>query len=211
MNAIALDQCPPPDNRYERRGSDDTDRVGAAHLWELVEAGYAAVRRTAECQRRDIRMLKHVIAAIACMIAVPMVSHAANTAATTTYQKGVFSDVRQDVADGIVNRGFVIDYTAHIGEMLKRTAKDFGETKPLYANAEGLQFCSARLSREMFAAEPANIALCPYVLVVYEMADKPGVIHVGFRKMPASGSARSRKATTAIEKMLDEIARSATR
>ena len=157
-------------------------------------------------------MLKHIMAAIACLIAVPMASHAANTAATTNYQKkGVFSDVRQDVADGIVNRGFVIDYTAYIGEMLKRTAKDFGETKPLYVNAEGLQFCSARLSREMFAADPANIALCPYVLVIYELADKPGMIHVGYRRMPAGGSARSRKATAAIEKMLDEIAKAATR
>ena len=47
-----------------------------------------------------------------------------------------FEDVKQDISDAIVNRGFVIDYNAMIGDMLERTGKDVGSDKNIYTGAE---------------------------------------------------------------------------
>ncbi len=128
----------------------------------------------------------------------------------TTYQtKAPFDEVRQDLADAIVNRGYVIDYEAHIGKMLTRTAADVGASKKLFANgrANAMQFCSAVLSRKTMEADASNIAYCPYVLfVVQERSDDPTVT-VGFRRLPERGSAASKSALAAVNKLLDEIAR----
>ncbi len=123
----------------------------------------------------------------------------------TVKSDAAFEDVRQDVSDAIINRGYVIDYSAKIGEMLDRTRSDVGSTKRVYANAETVQFCSAVLSRKAMEADPANIAFCPYVVFFYETADEPGVVHVGFRKLPEDGSAESKEAKGVINRLLTEI------
>lgn len=123
--------------------------------------------------------------------------------------KGDYFDIRLDLADAIINRGYVVDHEAMIGEMLNRTAGDVGAEKTVYANAEALQFCSAVVSRRAMEADPANIAFCPYVLFIYERADQPGTVHLGFRRMPESGSEASREALAAVNALLDEIAREA--
>ena len=58
-------------------------------------------------------------------------------------------------------------------------------------------------------ADAANIAFCPYVLFVYELADKPGTVTVGFRRMPETGSDATRQALAAVNALLDEIVREA--
>lgn len=116
-----------------------------------------------------------------------------------------FDDVRQDVSDAIVNRGFVIDYEAMIGDMLERTAADVGASQDLYAHADTMQFCSAVLSRAAMEADPANIAYCPYVVFVYELAGQPGSVTVGFRHLPVRGSDASKAALTEINTLLEEI------
>ena len=110
-----------------------------------------------------------------------------------------FPDVMADLEDAVINRGYVIDYHGHIGEMLKRTAADVGAAKPLYRNAEFLQFCSAVVSRGAMEADIANIAYCPYVLFAYEAEAAPGVVKVGFRQLPA-GDGRD-----AVNALLGEI------
>ena len=60
-----------------------------------------------------------------------------------------FENVKEDVVSAVTKRGFVVDYTAYIGTMLDRTAKDVGAGKQVYARAEAVQFCSAVLSRKM--------------------------------------------------------------
>ena len=132
---------------------------------------------------------------------------AAQTAAFAkiTQKKGAFEDVRQDVADAIVARGFVIDYTARIGEMLSRTAKDVGATTEVYKSAVAMQFCSAKLSRDMFEADPATIAFCPYVIAVYELTAKPGIVHIAYRRFPSIASRPTRKTVAAVQRTLDEI------
>jgi uncharacterized protein (DUF302 family) len=116
-----------------------------------------------------------------------------------------FDTLKQDVADAIVDRGYVIDHTSLIGKMLDRTGGDVGSTRKLYSDAETVQFCSAVLSRTMMEADPSNIALCPFVIFYYERADQPGVVYVGYRELEERGSESSEAAIKAINRLLREI------
>jgi uncharacterized protein (DUF302 family) len=124
-------------------------------------------------------------------------------------KKGSFDDVRFELSNAIVGKGLVIDYNGKVGEMLARTGADVGSTKPIYKQAEYFSFCSAKLSRAMMEAEPANVALCPYVMFVYELAGKPGEIMVGYRKLPTGGPAAGKVAISEIYALLDGLARAA--
>lgn len=123
--------------------------------------------------------------------------------------KASFSDVKQDLADAIINRGYIVDYNARIGEMLDRTGKDVGSTKAVFKSAETVQFCSAVLSRKMMEADPANIAFCPYVIFYYERADEPGTVYVGFRELDEHGSEASEISKKTINKLLKDIIKEA--
>ncbi|RST84438.1 DUF302 domain-containing protein [Aquibium carbonis] len=118
---------------------------------------------------------------------------------TTHETQSPFASVIADLEDAVVNRGYVIDYHGHIGEMLKRTAGDVGAAMPLYREAEFLQFCSAVVSRKAMEADMGNIAFCPYVLFAYETEAEPGKVVVGFRRLPA-GPGRDE-----VNALLDEI------
>jgi hypothetical protein len=130
----------------------------------------------------------------------------------TTYRSTApFDEVRQDLADAIINRGYVIDYEAYIGKMLARTAADVGASQTLFAEgrANSMQFCSAVLSRNTMEADVMNIAYCPYVLFVFqERLDDP-VVTIGFRRLPERGSEESKATLAIVNKLLDDIAREA--
>ena len=135
---------------------------------------------------------------------------AAHAAEITEYVvEAPYENVRQDLGDGVINRGYKIDYEAFIGDMLARTSQDVGGKKKIYNKAEFIQFCSAVLSRDAMEADPANIAFCPYILFVYERADHPGKVHVGFRRLDEQGSDASKAALAKINAVLDEIAKEA--
>jgi len=121
-----------------------------------------------------------------------------------------FDDVKQNIADAIINRGYLIDYTGHIGDMLKRTAADVGATRAIFTNAETVQFCSAVLSRKMLEPDPGNIVYCPYVVFYYERADQPGTVYAGHRHLGPGTSPESTAAIDTINKLLDDIVREAT-
>ncbi|WP_454289355.1 DUF302 domain-containing protein [Rhizobium arsenicireducens] len=122
----------------------------------------------------------------------------------TTYTTDApFSEVIADLEDAVVNRGFVVDYHGHIGDMLDRTAGDIAGSKPLYKGAEILQFCSATISRTAMEADIGNIAYCPYVLFAYEPVEDPGKVTLGFRRLPDGGG------RDAVNTLLEEIAREA--
>jgi uncharacterized protein (DUF302 family) len=128
-----------------------------------------------------------------------------------TYSKaGKFEDVRDDLRLAIEGRGLVIDYESFVNRMLERTGKDVGSSRKLYADAQAFVFCSAALSRKTMEADPANISLCPYTIVVYETAAKPGTVHVSYqRPWRPDGSAASKAALKEVEALLDGIAREA--
>ncbi|RVU38177.1 DUF302 domain-containing protein [Hwanghaeella grinnelliae] len=116
---------------------------------------------------------------------------------------GAFADAAFEVESAIVDRGLVVDYTSHVGEMLKRTKEDVGGSKTIFENADIFLFCSAVLSREMMEADPANIVHCPYKMMVTESGDGSGKVQVGYPVMPDGPMKK-------VEALLDEIARSVT-
>ncbi|MEG3618218.1 DUF302 domain-containing protein [Magnetovibrio sp. PR-2] len=124
--------------------------------------------------------------------------------------KAAFDDVVSDAENAVINQGLVIDFRADVGEMLARTMKDVGGKKKVYNNAKMLMFCSAKYTREAVEADPTNIMFCPYSMMVFELADEPGTVHVGYRVPKRGGSIESRQALLAIENLLDTIAQEAT-
>lgn len=129
--------------------------------------------------------------------------------------KAAFDEVFQDLKDAIINRGFVIDFTGHVDTMLERTSgvagsvTKSGEKSP-YLHAKYVQFCSAKLTHESVSANPYNLAICPYVVFIFESRAKPGTIVVGYRKPQAGPSKLSRAAFAKITKLLADIATEAT-
>ncbi len=128
-----------------------------------------------------------------------------------TYSKAAkFDDVREDLKLAIEGRGLVLDHESFVNRMLERTAKDVGSARKLYTDAQAFVFCSAVLSRKTMEADPANVAFCPYNMVVYATAQQPGTVHVAYKRpWRPDGSAASRAALKEVERLLDGIAREA--
>jgi uncharacterized protein (DUF302 family) len=129
-----------------------------------------------------------------------------------TYSKkgAKFEDVRDELKLAIESKGLVIDYESFVNRMLERTGKDVGSARKLYTDAQAFVFCSAALSRRTMEADPANMAMCPYSIVVYERVSAPGTVHVAYRRpWRPDGSAASKAALKEVEALLDAIARAA--
>lgn len=127
----------------------------------------------------------------------------------TAVSKSSFEDVKFELNNAIVNRGLVIDYTGRLADMLARTGKDVGSEKQIYRHAEYVTFCSAKLSRAMMEADPANIAMCPYVIFFYETAAKPGEVVVGYRRPVLRGNDKSKAALKEVDALLAGILKDA--
>ena len=128
-----------------------------------------------------------------------------------TYSKTAkFEDVLEDVKLAIQGKGLVIDYESFVNRMLERTGKDVGSARKIYADAQAFVFCSAALSRKTMEADPANAAFCPYSMMVYATAQRPGTVHVSYKRpWRPDGSSASRAALKEVEALLDGIARAA--
>lgn len=129
--------------------------------------------------------------ALACLLGTPVV---AGDAVSVPFD-GSFDDATFAVESAIVNRGLVIDFTSHVGDMLNRTGADVGSDTQIFKAADIFVFCSAVLSREMMEADPLNIAHCPYGVFVAE--DEAGV-SVGYRRYPEGPMQK-------VEQLLAEI------
>ncbi len=138
------------------------------------------------------------------------VALAAGPHPVVTYsKKAKFEDVRDDLKLAIESKGLVIDYHAHINQMIERTGKDVGSTRRIYVDLQAFVFCSAVLSRKMMEADAANAAMCPYSITVYARASEPDRVHVAYRRpWRPDGSAASKAALKEVETLLDGIARS---
>lgn len=158
--------------------------------------------------RRFVLTFFSIMTLIAWLGASP--AHAGWSPFKTYSVEADFDDVTNDVSQAIINQGLVVDFTADVGEMLRRTAKDVGATKQVYNNALMMMFCSAKYTRAAVEADASNIMFCPYSVMVFEPADMPGTVYVGYRPPKAGGSLASRKALLRIETLLDTIAREAT-
>ena len=150
--------------------------------------------------------------AVACVgcIAVQSPVATAQEPALKLYSKSAsYDDVKFELQNAIIGRGLNVDFNGQLSKMLERTGADVGSSKPVYRQAEYFTFCSAKLSRSMMEADPANIGFCPYVVFIYETAAAPGTISVGYRRPPAQGSDASRAALADIDALLDGIVKEA--
>ena len=123
-------------------------------------------------------------------------SAAADEGAKVATAKGKFADVKDDLVAAIEQRGLVVNFTAHVGDMLERTGRDLGKTKKIYDQAEVIEFCSATASRAMTEADPRNLAYCPYTIAIYTLPGKPGLVYLAHREYPR---------TTALKPVADLI------
>ncbi len=143
------------------------------------------------------------------LTAPAMASDLSGPGITVYSTEASIDDVLFDISDAIVNRGYVVDYRSHVGEMLNRTAADVGAEKAIYTAAVITQFCSAVLSRNAMEADPINIAFCPYGIFAFERADKPGMVYVGYRHLVGNDTEASKAALAEVNALLDSIAKEA--
>lgn len=94
---------------------------------------------------------------------------------------GNFDDATFAVESAIIDRGLVIDFVSHVGDMLNRTGADVGSDVAIFTNADIFLFCSAAVSRRVMEADPMNIVHCPYSIFVAETEE--GVM-LGHRTYP---------------------------
>jgi len=119
--------------------------------------------------------------------------------------KGQFGDVKDSLTQAIEGRGLVVSYVAQVAEMLDRTAADLGAKRRIYGAGEVLEFCSAKLSRQMMEADPRNLVFCPYSLAIYTLEDKPGEVFIARKVLPAG------PAYAPIDALLGDIVAEASR
>lgn len=125
-----------------------------------------------------------------------------------------YEDVRDDLKDAIINKGFVIDYVGYVHDMLERTAEATDSVTPLgakspYKNAEYVLFCPAKLTHEAVSATPFAIANCPIAIFVFETGAEPGKINVGYRLPPTTPSRVLRQVNERITALVDSIVKDA--
>lgn len=117
-----------------------------------------------------------------------------------TYEfEGSFDDASFALENTIVGRGLGVDYVAHPGAMLKRTAADVGSDVVLFDAANAYHFCSSELSREVMEIEPMNIAFCPWRIFI---TDQEGRVEIGYRTFPEGEMQR-------VQAFLDSIVKEA--
>jgi len=95
--------------------------------------------------------------------------------------KGNFSDVDKSMRDAILGQGISLAHVLHASDMLKRTGKDFGYDQDVYANAEILEFCSARISQKLARIDPDNIILCPFTISLYTLIKEPDMVYIVYQ------------------------------
>ena len=127
-----------------------------------------------------------------CFLILSLSAYSAKPIKTSSHQmfyktEDTFENVEENLRLAIENQGLVITYTAHVGEMLDRTAKDLGIDHHVYVAANVLEFCSAGLTHEMVAANPEDLVFCPYSVHLYELSAEPGVIYVGYKRPRLDG------------------------
>lgn len=124
--------------------------------------------------------------------------------------EGSFHETLQGVRMAITGRGINIAHTLPASGMLNRTGSAFGIKKNVFAHAEIIEFCSARISHKLIQANPENMVLCPFTISVYQLASDPGHVYLTYRKPFVLKDETSVAATGEIVKLLEGIIRDVT-
>ncbi|MEW6133448.1 MAG: DUF302 domain-containing protein [Pseudomonadota bacterium] len=146
--------------------------------------------------------------ALALLAFASTLAHAADNYVVVFKAQGSYTDVRDFIRMGIESEGLVINNVGHIADMLERTGKDLGATRHVYDHGEQFEFCSATLSRAMMEVDPHAIALCPFIISVYQMSGD-STVYVSYRKPVQTKNAALRKVLREIEQLQIKIIKGA--
>lgn len=113
-----------------------------------------------------------------------------------------YADAREALVDAIEAEGLIPSPPSVFGDMLSRTGPALGEDKPVYAQAEVLHFCSARIAWQMAKENPLNVAQCPLSMAIFTLPGDPSTVRLAWRT--AVGDSVGARAANAL---LDRIAR----
>ena len=75
----------------------------------------------------------------------------------------------------------------------------------VFMRSEIIEFCSAKLSRKMTNADPANVIFCPYSIAIYTTTASPDIVNISYLQLSAIGSKKSRSVLLEVENMLESI------
>lgn len=123
----------------------------------------------------------------------------------TSHTEEDFEGVKEAVEMAIGDQGLIVSGTLHISEMLNRTGKDLG-FKPIYKIAEGVEFCSSKISHLMAQVHPSNVSMCPFTVVIYQLTDEPEKTYLSFRhvSLKGDGEAVEKKIINLLQTVVDE-------
>ncbi|MEM1421099.1 MAG: DUF302 domain-containing protein [Pseudomonadota bacterium] len=155
-----------------------------------------------------LRTITHLILAAALVVGLADAAARADDGKVVYKSESSFEDTAFALESAIVDRGLVIDYQSFIGNMLARTGADVGSDKAIFGDAQIFVFCSAVLSRKMMEADPANVALCPWGVFVYDLPGEPEASYVGYRTL-VDAQTPQEDARREIQALLDDIVREA--
>ena len=115
---------------------------------------------------------------------------------------GRYTDAREALVDAIEGEGLIPSPPSRFGDMLARTGPALDQIDPIYADAEVLHFCSARIAWQLARENPLNIAQCPLAMAIFTLPGEPGRVRLAWRR--AVGSSPG---ATAANALLERIAR----
>jgi hypothetical protein len=118
----------------------------------------------------------------------------------TTKVNDYFNEILHTVRMAIIGRSINIAHVLPASRMLHRTGPDLGYQQDVYADAETLKFCSARISHMLAKANPDNIVLCPFTISVYQLTTEPNEVRISYR-VP-TGRPGSEEAVAEIVKLI---------
>ncbi|MGD2119499.1 MAG: DUF302 domain-containing protein [Chromatiales bacterium] len=151
------------------------------------------------------RTYKAVIAffLISIFAAAPVLAH--DQPVKTTVVEGRFVEILSAVKQAIQGRGINIAHTLPASAMLSRTGPAYGINDHVYAHAESIEFCSAKISHKLAKANPENIILCPFTISVYVLSSDPEHVRLSYRVPFTREDDASQEAITEMEELVSGI------
>ena len=123
---------------------------------------------------------------------------------------GRYADAREALVDAIEGEGLIPAPPSRFGDMLARTGPALDQPAPIYAEAEVLHFCSARIAWQLARENPLNIAQCPLAMAIFTLPGEPSTVHLAWRR-PVGDSPGSRAADQPLERIARHTADNAGR
>lgn len=169
----------------------------------LVAPFFCIVQAVATPEPPVPRRILPLLPLLVALVAAPAPA-AADDVGQLSIAPARYADAREALVDAIEAEGLIPSPPSRFGDMLARTAPALGHPAPIYADAEVLHFCSARIAWQLARENPLNIAQCPLSMAIYTLAGEPATVRLAWRR--ALGDSPG---AHAADELLERIARHA--